>query len=124
MELSRTSSNGFPPNSFGAMVQAQRTQTSQAVQASQGVQPSAAMAQLAAKRALANQPAQATPPEVKPTTPAQAPAPANATLPKRLHRAYAEIESIAQKAGYVGLSMADVERAYAYNTSLLVDYKA
>lgn len=33
-----------------------------------------------------------------------------------------EIKSIAQQAGYIGITDADIERAYAYGESLLSDY--
>ncbi len=38
--------------------------------------------------------------------------------------AYQEIQSIAEKAGYVGVTQRDIDRAYRLNKSLLVDYKA
>jgi hypothetical protein len=38
--------------------------------------------------------------------------------------AYQEIQDIAQKAGYVGVSQRDIDRAYRLNKSLLVDYRA
>jgi hypothetical protein len=37
---------------------------------------------------------------------------------------YQEIQDIAQKAGYVGVSQRDIDRAYRLNKSLLVDYRA
>lgn len=37
---------------------------------------------------------------------------------------YQEIQEIAQKAGYVGVSQRDIDRAYRLNKSLLVDYRA
>ena len=37
---------------------------------------------------------------------------------------YQEIQAIAQKAGYVGVSQRDIDRAYRLNKSLLVDYRA
>ena len=37
---------------------------------------------------------------------------------------YQEIQEIAQKAGYVGVSQRDIDRAYHLNKSLLVDYRA
>lgn len=37
---------------------------------------------------------------------------------------YQEIQKIAQKAGYVGVSHRDIDRAYRLNKSLLVDYRA
>jgi GTP cyclohydrolase III len=123
MDVTRSAASGFPPNSFGALVQAQRQLQPAQVTASIAVTATPALAQHQAKRAMAAQ--NATRPEATaPQPPSAAPSTASATLPKRLQRAYTEIEHIAQKAGYVGLSLADVERAYAYNTSLLVDYKA
>jgi hypothetical protein len=38
--------------------------------------------------------------------------------------AYQEIQDIAEKAGYVGVSQRDIDRAYRLNKSLLVDYRA
>lgn len=43
---------------------------------------------------------------------------------RRLQRMMGEIQQIASQAGFVGLTDADVERAYAFKTSLLVDYNA
>jgi hypothetical protein len=38
--------------------------------------------------------------------------------------AYQEIQAIAEKAGYIGVSQRDIDRAYRLNKSLLVDYRA
>lgn len=46
------------------------------------------------------------------------------TRPAGSGLAYQEIQSIAEKAGYVGVSQRDIDRAYRLNKSLLVDYRA
>jgi hypothetical protein len=37
---------------------------------------------------------------------------------------YEDINAVAKRVGYVGVSPGDVQRAYAYGHSLLIDYRA
>jgi|GEM_PF-2576361 len=41
----------------------------------------------------------------------------------RLARAIPEIQEIAKKAGFVGVTSQDIQRAYAFGESLLTDYR-
>lgn len=41
----------------------------------------------------------------------------------RLARAIPEIQAIAKKAGFVGVTAQDIQRAYAFGESLLTDYR-